>query len=114
MAPFQMVLGMSHLRGSRRARVDATLAQDEIVPLGFPLSPEENLELRPREGQWRPKAPEDSRRYHGSMPRKKGAGPAFTVEFPKPLPAERRGEHWWMEADGRELRLSNLDKAFWP
>jgi bifunctional non-homologous end joining protein LigD len=48
------------------------------------------------------------------MPRKKDAGPAFTVAFPKPLPAERRGEHWWMEVDGRELRLSNLDKVFWP
>jgi bifunctional non-homologous end joining protein LigD len=39
---------------------------------------------------------------------------AFTVEFPKPLPAEKRGEHWWMEADGHELRLSNLNKVFWP
>ncbi|HXY72470.1 MAG TPA: non-homologous end-joining DNA ligase [Actinomycetota bacterium] len=48
------------------------------------------------------------------MPRKRSSGPAFTVEFPTPLPAERRGEHWWMEADGRELRLSNLDKVFWP
>ena len=47
------------------------------------------------------------------MPRKR-AGPAFTVEFPKPLPAERDGEHWWMKVDGRELRLSNLDKVFWP
>lgn len=34
--------------------------------------------------------------------------------FPRPLPAERRGEAWWIEADGRELRLSNLDKVFWP
>ena len=47
-------------------------------------------------------------------PRRKEAGSAFTVKFPKPLPAERRGEHWWMEVDGRELRLSNLDKVFWP
>ena len=48
------------------------------------------------------------------MPSRKHApGPAFTVKFPKGLPAERRGEHWWMEADGRELRLSNLDKLFW-
>jgi bifunctional non-homologous end joining protein LigD len=30
-----------------------------------------------------------------------------------PLPAERDGEHWWMEVDGRRLRLSNLDKVFW-
>jgi DNA ligase D-like protein (predicted ligase)/DNA ligase D-like protein (predicted polymerase)/DNA ligase D-like protein (predicted 3'-phosphoesterase) len=48
------------------------------------------------------------------MPRATTPGPAFTVDFPTPLPAERRGEHWWMEIDGRELRLSNLDKVFWP
>jgi bifunctional non-homologous end joining protein LigD len=48
------------------------------------------------------------------MTRKTGSGQAFTVEFPKPLPVERRGEHWWMEADRKELRLSNLDKVFWP
>jgi bifunctional non-homologous end joining protein LigD len=48
------------------------------------------------------------------MPTKKGSGRAFTVQFPKPLPVERRGEHWWMEVDGKELRLSNLDKLFWP
>lgn len=47
------------------------------------------------------------------MPRKR-AGAAFTVDFPHPLPAERSGEYWWMEVDGRELRLSNLDKVFWP
>jgi bifunctional non-homologous end joining protein LigD len=39
---------------------------------------------------------------------------AFTVDLPRPLPAEKRGDAWWMEADGRELRLSNLDKVFWP
>ena len=48
------------------------------------------------------------------MPSRRSTGPAFTVQFPKPLPAERKGEHWWMEADGRELRLSNLEKVFWP
>ena len=48
-------------------------------------------------------------------PRKKtSSGRAFTVAFPRPLPAEKRGDAWWMEADGRELRLSNLDKVFWP
>jgi bifunctional non-homologous end joining protein LigD len=51
--------------------------------------------------------------YDGQMPRRR-AGPAFTLELPKPLPVERKGEHWWMEADGHELRLSNLDKVFWP
>jgi bifunctional non-homologous end joining protein LigD len=48
------------------------------------------------------------------MPARKKPSEAFTVPFPKPLPAERRGEHWWVELDGRELRLSNLDKVFWP
>jgi bifunctional non-homologous end joining protein LigD len=49
------------------------------------------------------------------MPAKRRAsGPAFTVRFPHALPAEQRGEAWWMEVDGRELRLSNLDKVFWP
>ncbi len=37
----------------------------------------------------------------------------FTVAFPEPLPAERDGEHWWVELDARRLRLSNLDKVFW-
>lgn len=35
------------------------------------------------------------------------------MEFPAPLPAERRGDHWWVEVGGRELRLSNLTKVFW-
>jgi bifunctional non-homologous end joining protein LigD len=49
------------------------------------------------------------------MPTKrKTAGRAFTADLPRPIPAERRGDAWWMEADGRELRLSNLNKLFWP
>ncbi|HWC32423.1 MAG TPA: non-homologous end-joining DNA ligase [Actinomycetota bacterium] len=48
------------------------------------------------------------------MPRKKRTGPAFTVETPEPLPASREGEAWWLERDGRRVRLSNLDKVFWP
>ncbi|HJV04834.1 MAG TPA: non-homologous end-joining DNA ligase, partial [Actinomycetota bacterium] len=48
------------------------------------------------------------------MPRSRKKGPAFTVEMPKELPAERDGEHWWMEVDARRLRFSNLDKVFWP
>jgi bifunctional non-homologous end joining protein LigD len=40
---------------------------------------------------------------------------AFTVDFPSPLPAERESaEVWWAEVDGRRLRLTNLDKIFWP
>ncbi len=47
--------------------------------------------------------------------RKKGTGGrAFTVDLPRPLPVEKRTDAWWTEADGRELRLSNLDKIFWP
>jgi bifunctional non-homologous end joining protein LigD len=38
----------------------------------------------------------------------------FTIRFPTPLPAVRRGEWWWAEVGGREVRLSNLDKVFWP
>jgi bifunctional non-homologous end joining protein LigD len=47
--------------------------------------------------------------------RKRGsAGRPFTVTFPQPLAAEKRGDAWWTEVAGRELRLSNLDKVFWP
>ena len=49
-----------------------------------------------------------------AVPSKKRGGSPFTIEFPDPLPASRRGDAWWIEADGRELRLSNLDKVFWP
>ena len=51
------------------------------------------------------------------MPPRKRAPTApdpFTVAYPTPLPAERDGDAWWMEANGRKLRLSNLDKVFWP
>jgi len=47
-------------------------------------------------------------------PAKRGSGPAFTVEFPHELDARRDGDAWWFEIDGRELRLSNLNKVFWP
>jgi DNA ligase D-like protein (predicted ligase)/DNA ligase D-like protein (predicted polymerase)/DNA ligase D-like protein (predicted 3'-phosphoesterase) len=47
--------------------------------------------------------------------RKKGSGgAAFTVELPRALDARRDGEAWWVDVGGRELRLSNLDKVFWP
>ena len=45
--------------------------------------------------------------------RKGSSGNPFTVELPHPLEAEKRGDAWWLEVDGRELRLSNLDKVFW-
>src|SRR3990172_3264724 len=46
--------------------------------------------------------------------RRASGGRAFTVELPAPLEAEKRGDAWWLEVEGRELRLSNLDKVFWP
>jgi bifunctional non-homologous end joining protein LigD len=46
--------------------------------------------------------------------RKRATGPAFTVEFPLAIDARRDGDAWWFEIDGRELRLSNLNKVFWP
>ncbi len=48
--------------------------------------------------------------------RKRGTGgPAFTVAMPHDLPV-RKGERdaWWLDLPERELRLSNLDKVFWP
>jgi bifunctional non-homologous end joining protein LigD len=34
--------------------------------------------------------------------------------LPAPLPARRAGDAWWLEVDGHELRLTNLDKLYWP
>ena len=34
--------------------------------------------------------------------------------MPRALEATRDGDAWWLETDGRELRLSNLTKIFWP
>ncbi len=34
--------------------------------------------------------------------------------FPSALPAERAGDAWRLQAAGRELRLTNLDKVYWP
>ncbi len=48
--------------------------------------------------------------------RKRGTGgPAFTVPMPHDLTV-RKGERdaWWLDLPERELRLSNLDKVFWP
>ncbi len=37
-----------------------------------------------------------------------------TVEFPEPLPAERRSRtEWVVESDGVEVKLTNLDKPYW-
>jgi bifunctional non-homologous end joining protein LigD len=37
-----------------------------------------------------------------------------TIHFPVDLPVEFRGDHWYARAGRRTLRLSNLDKVFWP
>src|ERR687892_555004 len=76
--------------------------------------------LRPGRMHFSPPAGHDRRRgggYAGVVPtrrKKVTSGRSFTVEFPKQLEAEKRGDAWWAEVDGRELRLSNLDKVFWP
>lgn len=33
---------------------------------------------------------------------------------PRELAPVKRGQHWYLEVDGREVRLSNLDKVYWP
>lgn len=37
-----------------------------------------------------------------------------TLPLPEALPAVRRGDAWFLDVEGREVRLSNLDKIFWP
>ncbi len=46
--------------------------------------------------------------------RKRDPGPAFTVDYPTAFPAERSGDDWWFEQDDRRVKLTNLDKVFWP
>ncbi len=38
----------------------------------------------------------------------------FTVPTPRPLDVEREGQHWFFTDGHRRVRLSNLDKVFWP
>jgi bifunctional non-homologous end joining protein LigD len=38
----------------------------------------------------------------------------ITIVFPLEIPTVRRGNHWLARAGSVELRLSNLDKTFWP
>ena len=37
-----------------------------------------------------------------------------TVDFPVGIPVTKRGDHWIARTGDKELRLSNLDKIFWP
>ncbi|MEA2477248.1 MAG: bifunctional non-ous end joining protein LigD [Actinomycetota bacterium] len=41
-------------------------------------------------------------------------GATTTIAFPVELPVVKRGEHWIARAQDRELKLSNLDKVYWP
>jgi bifunctional non-homologous end joining protein LigD len=36
------------------------------------------------------------------------------LKFPAELPVTKRGQHWYASLDGHEVRLSNLDKVYWP
>ena len=36
------------------------------------------------------------------------------LRFPKELETTKRGQHWYATLDGHEVRLSNLDKLYWP
>src|SRR5688572_4761291 len=97
MAPFHMALGMSFLQGRRIPRAQEgppILALPEDTLLG-PRGPRRSIEAMP--------------------PRRRttSSGPAFTLELPKTLEARKDGDAWWVEVDGRELRLSNLNKVFW-
>jgi bifunctional non-homologous end joining protein LigD len=42
------------------------------------------------------------------------ASRARRLRLPSPLPARRTGDAWRLVAGDRELRLSNLDKVYWP
>jgi bifunctional non-homologous end joining protein LigD len=37
-----------------------------------------------------------------------------TVAYPRPFAPEKRGTHWYLDVDGLELKLSNLNKVLWP
>ncbi|MEX2557186.1 MAG: non-homologous end-joining DNA ligase [Actinomycetota bacterium] len=36
------------------------------------------------------------------------------LKFPRELPVTKRGQHWYADLDGVEVRLSNWNKAYWP
>jgi bifunctional non-homologous end joining protein LigD len=36
------------------------------------------------------------------------------IAFPESLPAVRQGDAWVVEAGGREVRVTNIDKTYWP
>lgn len=38
----------------------------------------------------------------------------FTIKFPSDIPVRIEGGAWYVDANGLEVRLTNLDKLFWP
>ncbi|MEA2451390.1 MAG: bifunctional non-ous end joining protein LigD, partial [Actinomycetota bacterium] len=40
--------------------------------------------------------------------------PVTTIDFPLELPATKQGDHWHARAGDKQLKLSNLDKVYWP
>ena len=41
--------------------------------------------------------------------------PAITkLKYPRAFEPTKRGQHWYLETDGQELKLSNLTKTFYP
>jgi bifunctional non-homologous end joining protein LigD len=36
-----------------------------------------------------------------------------TVDFPAPVHARRHGGDWWVESDGADVRIRNVEKLFW-
>ncbi len=42
------------------------------------------------------------------------SGVPTTIDFPVEIPTVRQGDHWIARAGETELRLSNLNKVFWP
>jgi bifunctional non-homologous end joining protein LigD len=41
-------------------------------------------------------------------------GRVTTIDFPLELPATKKGDHWHARAGDKQLKLSNLDKVYWP
>jgi len=95
------VVGGGHLRGYRAParRAGAASARAAIL-VGTPGS------CTARGAPRRPRRP-CGRAGEPTEPRE---GSAISVH----LPAGRSGDAWRLEADGRELRLTNLDKLYWP
>src|SRR5947207_7250422 len=40
--------------------------------------------------------------------------PITKLKYPRAFEPTKRGQHWYLETDGQELKLSNLTKTFYP